>query len=68
MLPGLDRYSTCTDPAKYVISAAIGSTVDYLYDLHDLDRFLSEMGFIILLLRIIIFFFSDPIPGPGHDR
>ena len=47
---GLDLYSTSTDPAQHVITAAIGSTVDYLYvldndvdDLYDLDRHLFEL-------------------------
>ena len=35
--PGLDLYSTCTDPVQHNITAAVGCTVD------DLDRDLSEV-------------------------
>ena len=36
MLPGLDLHSIYAGPAQHLIAAAIGSTVDYLYDLYDL--------------------------------
>ena len=49
MLPGLDLYSTYTDPAQHIFTAAKGSTVDDIddiddiYDIDDLDHDLSEV-------------------------
>lgn len=55
MLSGLDLYNVYADPARHLIAAAVGSTVDYLHDLydlfhlgdldylHDLDRYLSKV-------------------------
>ena len=36
MFPGLDLYSSPTDPAQHLITAGTGSTVDDLYDLCDI--------------------------------
>ena len=42
MFFGLDLY--CTDPAQHTVTTDTGSTtVDYPYDLYDLDRDLSDV-------------------------
>ena len=53
--PGWDLYSTCTDPAEHLTTAASGSIVDDIDAIDDLDRDLSEVLFVVNHFAAVFF-------------